>query len=994
MPELDRRDFLKIVGLSAGAAATAACKDPVETVIPYLNQPEEIIPGIPTYYASTCRECPSGCSIQVKTREGRPLKLEGNPSDPRTEGALCVRGQAALARTYDATRFEGPMKREGERLVPVSWEEALQILAEKLGPAGAAGKAVFVSGQESGTFDALLDEFMAAIGSPRRLRYELFAHEPLRAANEKLFGVRDVPRFDFGKADVLVAFGADFLETWLDATAAQVGFANSRRGGRGFAVYVGPRLSLSGSNCDAWLSPEPGSEIFLALGLAHEVARAKPDADLGAVRALLEPHTPDAVATKTGIPADRIRLLAEKLASATAPLALPPGNELHGSNATAFSAAVQLLNYVSGAIGNTVSFTSPSALSALATYADLKQLAGQLEAGEVEVLFIHGTNPVYSAPQLELGPKLRKAFTVSFASANDETAAQADLVLPDHTAFEAWGDSETASGVRTLQQPTLNPIRVTRQTADVLLELARKIEKPVPGPATFRERLQAQWGDLDAALAAGGSFDLAEPVPVSLAADLSGLRFEGATAASSDGNLALYLYPSNHFYDGRGARLPMLQEVPDPVTKLVWGSYLELHPTTAKQLGVVEGDIVTVETPAGEVRVPVFPHETIRPEVVALAIGQGHQPLDPTWLETRDRDRLQRSKVIGVNALTLLPDAVDGDSGALAWYSSKAKITPTGEKKWIAKPQTTFDQEGRGVAQAVSLAALARGASADPEHGGGQEHSGSGDGRGEDHHEPPYADAMHLETEEFDPAADAISDTYRWGMSVDLDACSGCGACITACATENNIFTIGEELVRGGREMAWIRLERYVEHHEDEVEVRHVPMMCQHCGAAPCEPVCPVFATYHNPEGLNVMVPNRCIGTRYCGNNCPYKVRRFNYFSFDRDVESPEELGLNPDVIVRSKGVMEKCSFCVQRINAAKDKAVIEGRVVADGEVTPACAQTCPAKAIVFGNHKDPTSEVSKRREDPRAYWVFHHLNTRPGVTYQKSIRRNETEEA
>jgi Fe-S-cluster-containing dehydrogenase component len=279
------------------------------------------------------------------------------------------------------------------------------------------------------------------------------------------------------------------------------------------------------------------------------------------------------------------------------------------------------------------------------------------------------------------------------------------------------------------------------------------------------------------------------------------------------------------------------------------------------------------------------------------------------------------------------------------------------------------------------------------EDGHGESHAG---GHGGSHEERPYADAMHLETVPFDPARDALDEKYRWGMSIDLDSCSGCSACVAACVSENNIPAIGETLVRQGREMHWIRIERYVEPREDgELVVRHAPMLCQHCGAAPCESVCPVYATYHSKEGLNVMVPNRCIGTRYCGNNCPYKVRRFNYFPYDFDYRGPEGLSLNPDVIVRSKGVMEKCTFCVQRINAGKDRARLEGRDrVTDAEVQPACAQACPSDSIVFGNYKDPDSEVTRLRNDPRAYWVLHHLNTRPAITYQKSIDRPVTEES
>jgi Fe-S-cluster-containing dehydrogenase component len=375
--------------------------------------------------------------------------------------------------------------------------------------------------------------------------------------------------------------------------------------------------------------------------------------------------------------------------------------------------------------------------------------------------------------------------------------------------------------------------------------------------------------------------------------------------------------------------------------------------------------------------------------VIAISAGQGHQPVEP---ECPDPDRHQRRKSIGVNALALLPLGIDAKSGAQAWLSTRAQVTATGRKALMPQTQATFDQEGRGVGQATTLAAL-QGSEVPAEEGVAQEPHGETE---KAHHEGPYADAMHLQTEEFDPTIDGTNPNYRWGMSIDLDACTGCGACIAACSVENNVPSIGETLVRQGREMHWIRIERYVEEHEGgELEVRHVPMLCQHCGSAPCESVCPVFATYHNDEGLNVMVPNRCIGTRYCGNNCTYKVRRFNYFSYNWDVREPEQWALNPDVMVRAKGVMEKCTFCVQRINGAKDAARKDGgRVVRDGEITPACAQTCPSNAIVFGNFKDPESRLAKLQEDPRAYWVFHYLNTRPAVTYQKSILRSETEEA
>jgi molybdopterin-containing oxidoreductase family iron-sulfur binding subunit len=978
MPEIDRRDFLKIVGLSAGAAATVACREPVEKIVPYLNQPEEVTPGIASFYASTCRECPASCGLIVKTREGRPIKVDGNPADPISQGRLCVRGQASLLRTYDASRLAGPLKRGADGImVPTTWEDGISILVDKLREH--SGKVAFLGGLETGTLDGLIDDVLAAIGSPNRVRFEPFAHEALRKANEQLFGTASVPQFRFERADLIVSFGADWQETWLSPVKQQIGYADARRGGKAFAVYVGPRLGLSGADMDEWLAPVPGTEIQLVLALLREVALVK-RADLGALSGRLRSQTTAGAAEATGIPVARIRSLARRIADAEAPLVLPPGNELQGSNATGLAAAVQLLNFASGAIGKTVVFGPDHNLDRLDGFSDLKNLAGRLRSRAVGMLLVHGANPVYAAPALGFAEAMASTFTVSFASANDETTALADLVLPDHTPYESWGDSEPLRGVRLLQQPTIRPLRDTRATGDVLLEAARALGVGQSLPSgSFKDAIAARWADLgfDNALANGGVFNPAPPRSVSLVAGADTATFENAKL-SGEGDLVLLVYPSLSLYDGRSARFATLQEVPNPVTKLVWGSYAELHPDTAARLGVELGDMLRVTSEAGQLELPVVVNETLRSDVIAIEAGQGHQPVEPG---APDPDNLKLRSQIGQNAYALLSGTTDAESGALAWLSAKVRAEKTGATLLMPLTQPTFDQEGRGIAQATSLAAVL---GLDE---GGHEAPASGG----EHHERPYADAMQLETVDFDPAGDARSPDYRWGMVIDLDTCTGCNACVTACVQENNIFAIGEQLVRQGREMHWIRLERYVEHHGDEIEVRHAPMLCQHCGSAPCESVCPTFATYHTGEGLNAMVPNRCIGTRYCSNNCPYKVRRFNYFPYDRFLREPEQLRLNPDVTVRSKGVMEKCSFCVQRISAAKDQAAFEGRTVRDGEVTPACAQTCPSQAITFGNHKDPASRVSKQRADGRAYWVFHHLNTRPAVTYLKSIRRGET---
>jgi molybdopterin-containing oxidoreductase family iron-sulfur binding subunit len=624
-----------------------------------------------------------------------------------------------------------------------------------------------------------------------------------------------------------------------------------------------------------------------------------------------------------------------------------------------------------------VQFGSGWNSAGLARFGELKELAGQMRGGEIAVLLVHGVDPVYAMPEaFGFADALASVpFKVSFSSASDETTALADLVLPDHTPFEAWGDAEPVRGVRRLQQPTIRPIFDTRATGDVLLDVGRALGKGDALPkGTFRDLVLAAWGatGVDAALAAGGSFQPAPSTPVSLAPTVASLEFAPAEFAGQ-GDVVLVAYPSLQFYDGRSARFPALQELPDPVTKATWGSYAELHPETAASLGLREGDHVRLTTDTGALELPVLPHEAVAKGVVAVAVGQGHQPVEPDLdvnLRWAQRDWLHRRERIGVNVLSVLPGPLDPISGGLAWYSAHARLEKTGAWSRVLKVQPTFDQEKRGFAQATTLAALA---GAEDDHG----------------------DGPHLMTRPYDPAKDSDpASPYRWGMSIDLESCNGCNACVVACAQENNLRPTGPELVARGREMQWIRIERYVEHRDGELEVRHAPLLCQHCGAAPCESVCPVYATYHNPEGLNSMIYNRCIGTRYCSNNCPYKVRRFNYLPWDLEVREPEQLGLNPDVTVRSKGVMEKCTFCVQRISFARDRARERGRDVRDGEVVTACEQACPTRAIVFGNLKDPESRVSRLRGDPRAYRALEHLYTRPAVSYLKSILRAERGDA
>ncbi len=1016
MPEIDRRDFLKLVGVSAGAAAASGCSDPVQKLIPYIVQPEEITPGLAVIYASTCQECPAGCGLHVRTREGRPIKLEGNPDHPVNRGALCARGQASIGRTYLPDRYPGPMLRQAEGgFAPISWQDAHVLVAEKV---AAAGERTHVLGGLVGpTLAGLIDQWVAAVGAGGRTVYEPFDYTALAEAARAVFGVASRPRFDLSDADFIIDFGSDFLESWTSPVEHGRQFADARtvdrEGGGARLVYVGPRLTLTAGNSDEWLPAKPGSEGVLALGIALaalDAARVSgeevPHADQ--LRGILSGFGANSVSTITEVPAKTIQRLGEALFAAERPVALPPGIALTSQRATATATAVLILNAAVGAIGKTViPMSEARAADSVASFREMTQLVDRMKAGSVSVLLIHDSNPIYSLPAASaFAAALEKVgFVISTASGPDETSERADLILPDHTPMESWSDHAPRPGVRSIVQPTLRPLHDTRAFGDTLIETAKAMGEAVAEKlpsGSFRTVLEQAWSDTDfrAALARGGVFgDAAAAGEFALALNVSELSFTEPRFAG-EGSLLLMPVPSPLLSDGRGANLPWLQETPDPVMKVAWQSWAEISHTAAKALGVEYGDVLSVRTSAGEVQLPVVPRGGIRDDVIAIPIGQGHSV---GINASRTEDGIPGG-TRGVNVISILPALTD-ETGGRAWLTTRADVRGTGAHRRIAKTEEFDNKRGRQLGEAVSLVALAEGAKAAESHG--DEHGAS---HGEEHGEAHGAGhgGSHEMRKAYDPVDDSTPESpYRWGMAIDLDRCNGCSACMVACSIENNVPTVGEEMVLLDRQMHWLRIERYIgdgfqelvtgrnhpmDHEElGNTDVRHSPMLCQQCGAAPCEPVCPVFATYHNAEGLNGMIYNRCIGTRYCSNNCPYKVRRYNWFDYAiENVAEPMNLLLNPDVTVRGQGVMEKCTFCIQRIENGRQGAKDQGRPIADGEVTPACAQTCPTQAITFGNLKDDESAASKKADagEARAYHALHFLNTRPAITYLSKVRR------
>jgi anaerobic selenocysteine-containing dehydrogenase/Fe-S-cluster-containing dehydrogenase component len=983
---MERRRFLQVAGV-AGAGLAAGCSSrPSDHLLPYVNPTDDLIPGIPTFYASTCRECPAGCGIHVKTREARALKVEGNPAHPVAGGTLCARGQAALQGLYDPDRIKRPFRHTARGLEPIEWDAAIGELATALGAAAASGsdRIALITGADSGVLDGFYDQWLRAFRSTRRLRYEPFAYEPLREASRLTFGVASVPECDFAAAKYVLSFGADFLETWVSPVEYTRGFAAAhgfRHGGMARFVAVEPRRGLTGYAADEWIAPKPGTEGLLALGIAASVVRQGlshlAGAEADRVRGFLTRFTARGVAEATGVDEAAIDRVAREFAGAQPSLAVAGGVACQHRAATQTAVAVNLLNYVAGNIGRTVRYHAGAAWDRLSRYSDMAALVASMSGGGVDVALVHDANPAFTLPK---AAGFAAAFgkvrlKVALASHLDETAALCDLILPDHTPLEQWGVVETVAGLRSFVQPVMTPVFDTRQTADVLLAAAAKADKQV-GPAgatSARDLVTAGLSPaaLEEALRSGGEFGRPAVRQVRLAADFARIAYP---APAFDGDRAgapvLVVYPSAFLYDGRGANKGWLQELPDVATKIAWHSWIEVHPDTARALGVENGDIVTVASPHGHVEAPVYIYPGVRPDVVAMPIGQGH------W----EYGRNARNR--GANPLDLLAGTATDASGALAFCSTRVTITKTGRTVRLATTEGSARQLGRGIARAVSLA-------------------GARNGEVE-----PAPEATVTETERTAIAAAAASQRQRaeigpyakpgpkWEMAIDLSRCTGCSACVTACYAENNIPVVGEEQTRRHRGMAWIRLERYFEGDTSraDFQVRQVPMLCQQCENAPCEPVCPVYAAYHTPDGLNGQVYNRCVGTRYCAANCPYKVRYFNWWDYSRDGDpyfafaEPLNWQLNPDVTVRTKGVMEKCTFCVQRIRFAQNDAKVRNRELVDGDVTPACAQTCPAGAIVFGDAHEAASRLNRVKGDARGYQVFDMLNTRPGITYLERV--------
>jgi molybdopterin-containing oxidoreductase family iron-sulfur binding subunit len=1039
---LDRRQFFKLVGVSGAAAAAASgCGKTTEAILPFVVPPPNLVPGVAAHFATVCRECPAGCGVLARNRDGRVVKLEGNPDHPVNRGALCARGQAAVLGTYDPDRIARPQRRTDTTWGDIPLAEAEKLLVERLQAArqGGPGRVAMISQLETGTLGRLMDDWLKAWGGRPRIAFEAFAAEPLRAAHRIVFGVDAVPYYAFEDARTVLSLGADYLETWISPTGYAAGFHKMhavREGVAGTVIHVEPRYSMTAANADEWLPNAPGTEAAIALALLRIVLEDRlapplPAKEAEALLTIARTVDPDAAAKQSGVPLARLRHVAERLAKGGPSLVVTGGVAVTGPGATDAAVAASLLNHALGNVGKTVRFGPNAALSRASRYADLAALTQAMGRGEVQVLIVKDANPVFALPPKSgFADALRKVpFVVSLSSHRDETTALAHLVIPDLTPLESWGDHAARDGVVGLMQPAMGPVPAvggrredafglllkqapesfvgveTKATGDLLLDSGRVVAGGDKGPfraKTFADQLREAWQDVHKRAAAGTPFDTfweealrrggvwteAPPAKVALQPNIK----VGAAPAPGEG-LTLLVVPSTRFYDGRSANKPWLLEAPDPMSQVVYDTWVEIPVAVAQRLGIADGDLVRMVSPHGRLEAPAWVSETLHPAAVAVPTGLGHTAYG----------RFARG--VGANPVSLLAGEADPASGGLAWSGTRVTVEKAGRRQALASPAgvTDIDHE-REIIETVGMReALA--AEKDP-------------------HPPAHANLPSM-------YPDLKYPTHRWGMAIDLDSCTGCGACVVACVAENNLPILGmadipslpvlrsgpfviprdtpnaiAELARRqvayGRSVNWLRVERWWDRgHADAAahggsgqaaegavparpQARFMPMLCQHCEVAPCEPVCPVFAAYHTEEGLNGQIYNRCVGTRYCGNNCPWVVRRFNWYRYEWP--GAMALVLNPDVTVRDRGVMEKCTMCVQRIIGGKDRAKDEGRPVRDGEIMTACQQTCPTRAIVFGDLKDGQSAASKLSASPRGYHTLGELGARPAITYLRKV--------
>ncbi len=970
---ISRRKFLALLGASA-ALAGVACSDYRDKgeIVPYNVKPEEIILGRPNFYASTCTACANSCGILIKTREGRPIKVDGNPEHPVNQGKICAKGQANILNLYDPERLQQPLKKSSTGFDNIEWKKADSDIIASLSMAGSKEIAIVTHTITSPTFLKVLEDFKAKFPTTKIYSYELFNSSARNSAWTKCYGSGNFPLIKWNEAKVILALESDFLGVEGNRVENSRMFAegrdvNSKSFNRLYVIESS--MTLTGMNADYRMRLKPEAQFAFVMSLINELNRK------GAISAsIASNYSLDEFVKKNNLDKERVNHLLNDLIANKGKAIIHAG-DLMPENV---HIAVNILNEL---LGNKNLYRTDSAsvnLLNLSSLDEVKELTDKMRNNQVAVVIHLDCNPVYHFPNdLNYKELLTKVPTVvTLTERMNETAQFSSYILPLNHNFESWGDSKTRTGVISLQQPVIAPLHNTRQKESILLTwistspdtytetlyhdfLMKNWETNIYPTLKSRIEFKQLWfGALHDGFAltneAGQNFS---------SINLTGLNLT-ETKFNSEA-MTLVLRESYQVGDGRFANNGWLQELPHPVSKITWDNYAAISHNTAKALDVQNDDLVEVSVGDRKLTLPVFIQAGNADNTITIELGYG-----------REFSGIVASGV-GFNANTLLSSKPEFSQ----WVYTNATIKKAGGKYPLASTQEHHEFDNprtqdlhlkRHIIQEGTVALYEKKSDFIQEH------------------RPKELESVYTPFQ---------YNEMKWGMAIDLNKCLGCGDCIVACNVENNVPVVGKDQVLKSREMQWLRIDRYYSGSPDDPRVSMQPMLCQHCDQAPCENVCPVVATTHSPDGLNQMVYNRCVGTRYCSNNCPYKVRRFNFFNFrDHFRDGYQEssiltLMFNPEVTVRSRGVMEKCTFCVQRIEEARSEAARKGIPIKGTDVKTACQEACPTNAIHFGDINGKDSEFYKYRNHELGYYVLEELNVRPNVTYIAKLRNIHTEE-
>jgi molybdopterin-containing oxidoreductase family iron-sulfur binding subunit len=918
--------------------------------------------GLPNYYATSLFDGREGLAVTVKTREGRPLFIAGSKDHPGNGMGVSVRGSSQLLNLYDPDRVRTPIinsqfrqgddVRRGKKIsVPRDWDSIDQKIVEQM----EKGDVAILTGEmPSPSMKNLLTKFRQNTGA-QVYTWTAVNQTEVREAAKLSFGIEAVPKYRYDKAKTIVSIDGDFIGTYLNTMESSRLFDQGRNPESEMSRLVSFQSvpSLTSLNADDNHPIKASQQLPLVLGMIHELAFVLNRVNAGpATLRLTEPYKD--IYKSLGMSHDDFAAIVRQLADHMGEgIVIAGGLPSKTEDAVALQIAVNHLNDLLGNNGATIHWSHGVAASE-GSDGSLLELIKAMQDGQVKTLIINELNPVYSLPESMGFAEALKNVEMIVATNNwmDETAVMADYVTPAGHQMENWGDYEFEPGLVNIQQPTIQPLHNTRSFGDSLMKWSEGLSRPVASEDSYFDYLKSRWMSRLGSEQAwydflqkgyeGSTFDGME----------RGLGFNPSalnsiTVKNQGSDLELSLYTKVGLHDGTMANVSWLQELPDPVSKIVWDNYLIISPVLADTMKLRDGSMVRVETENHTQDLPVYIAPGQNPGAVAVAIGYGRS----------QGGEVQKNVGFDVQ------DFAVAQEGLIQYAGIPVKLTKLDKLYDLAQTQGHHSMHGRQLAVESTA----------------KHYQKSGD-LGLHKHKIFSIWGKH----EY--------NGHKWGLVADLNSCTGCGSCIIACQSENNIPVVGKKYVLGGREMHWIRIDRYYSGDEKKsVDAIFQPVMCQHCENAPCETVCPVLATVHSDEGLNDMVYNRCVGTRYCSNNCPYKVRRFNWFYYDgHHRKEPLHMALNPDVTVRTRGVMEKCTFCVQRIKEGKNIAKDEKRPLKDGDIKTACQEVCPSNALVFGDLNDKDSRVSQLYASQRNYALLEEFNTAPRVRYLAKIRNTD----